>query len=160
MLATRLDPPPRWGASGRWRGSPGPGPSADPRDAAGRSAGSRGGDAGGRAAGDRSPHPAGGPSPRPGTRQPRPTRGPHGEVRWWEREAPRGDEALWRAVQRLHERQQTLGVSLSELARRTDRTARPLRRETLSRVFNGTQPTTWDAVEVLAELLGVSLDDL
>lgn len=89
----------------------------------------------------------------------RPTRGPGGEVWWWQRRAPRGDEALWCAVQRLQARRLALGMSVSTLARRTQLTGRPLRRETLSRVLNGSQPTSWSTVWVLADVLGLDPDE-
>ena len=91
-------------------------------------------------------------------RQPRaqPTRAPHGEVLWWERPAPESSEpALWDEIQRLHLRRQQLGMSVSELARRMSAQGHPLRRETLSRILNGKQPTTWDTAERLADVLGV-----
>lgn len=92
-------------------------------------------------------------------RQPRaqPTRAPHGEVLWWERPAPESSEpALWDEVQRLHLRRQQLGMSVSELARRMSALGHPLRRETLSRILNGKQPTTWDTAERLGDILGVT----
>ena len=95
-------------------------------------------------------------------RQPagRPTRAPHGEVRWWERPAPEeSDPRLWGAVQRIQARRQQLGLSVTELARRLNGRGHPMRRETLSRVLNGKQPTTWDTAERLADLLGLSLTD-
>ena len=95
-------------------------------------------------------------------RQPpvRPTRAPSGEVRWWERPAPEAsDPSLWRAVQRIQARRQQLGVSVTELARRLRGRGYPMRRETLSRVLNGKQPTTWETAERLADVLGVSLAD-
>lgn len=95
-------------------------------------------------------------------RQPpaRPTRAPHGEVLWWERPAPESsDEALWRAVQRIHVRRQQLGISVTELARRLEGRGFPMRRETLSRVLNGKQPTTWSTAERLADIVGISLAD-
>lgn len=51
-----------------------------------------------------------------------------------------------------------LGLTVVDLARRTEATSRPLRRETLSRVLNGTQPTSWETVRILAELLDVDLE--
>jgi hypothetical protein len=94
------------------------------------------------------------------TRGRRPTRGPRGEVAWWERCAPDGDTARWEAVCRLQERRLARGISVSDLARRTAAVGHPLRRETLSRVLNGQQPTTWHSVEVLADLLDVAIRDL
>lgn len=130
MLASRLDPPERW--------PQGPRPRTERWAAHGR----------------RRPRGAApeGPSV--------PTRGPRGPVRWWRRAAPRGDDGLWRAVRRLQARRLQLGVSVSELARRTEAGPRTLRRETISRVLNGTQATSWATVEVLAELLDVDIDDL
>lgn len=90
--------------------------------------------------------------------QAQPTRAPHGEVLWWHRPAPESsDPALWAAVQRIHVRRQQLGMSVSDLARRLSASGRPMRRETLSRILNGKQPTTWDTAERLADLLGVPL---
>ena len=77
---------------------------------------------------------------------------------WWERPAPEeSDPALWRAVQRLHVRRQQLRMSVTELARRLTARGYPMRRETLSRVLNGKQPTTWETAERLADILGISL---
>lgn len=90
-------------------------------------------------------------------RTPRPTRGPQGQVEWWERPAPGGHEALWAAVRHLHERRQQLGLSVAALARRLHDRGYPIARETLSRVLNGKQPTSWPTVEVLADLLGADL---
>lgn len=94
-------------------------------------------------------------------RQPpvRPTRAPHGEVRWWERPPPEeSDPALWVAVQRIQARRQQLAMSVTELARRVSSRGPAIRRETLSRVLNGKQPTTWATAERLATILGISLD--
>ena len=111
--------------------------------------------------------PAGGAGP-PGARagagrwrQPplRPTRAPAGEVRWWERPAPENsEELLWQAVQRLQARRLQLGMTVTDLARRIERVGLSLRRETLSRVLNGKQPTTWETTRRLAEILGVDVD--
>lgn len=93
-------------------------------------------------------------------RQPeaRPTRAPDGEVLWWHRPAPESsDPTLWAEVQRIHVRRQQLRMSISELARRLSADGRPLRRETLSRVLNGKQPTTWDTAERMADILGIEL---
>ncbi len=87
----------------------------------------------------------------------RPTRGPHGPVRWWERAAPRGDEQLWAAVRRLQARRITLDASVAGLARALAQQGQPISRETLSRVLNGKQATSWETVERLAYLLGVDL---
>ena len=93
--------------------------------------------------------------------QRRPTRAPHGEVLWWERAAPESsDPGLWEAVQRIQTRRQQLSMSVTELARRLSGQGRPMRRETLSRVLNGKQPTTWDTAERIAQILGLSLGDL
>ena len=93
--------------------------------------------------------------------QRRPTRAPHGEVLWWERPAPEeSDPKLWEAVQRIQTRRQHLGMSVTELARRLGAVGSAIRRETLSRVLNGKQPTTWDTAERLAQILGVELGDL
>lgn len=96
--------------------------------------------------------------------QPRPTRAPHGEVLWWERDAPESsDPQLWQAVQRIQSRRQQLRMTVSDLARRLAGRGRPIRRETLSRVLNGKQPTTWETAEHMADILGIdlviSLDD-
>lgn len=91
----------------------------------------------------------------------RPTRAPHGEVLWWERPAPEdSDPGLWEAVQRIHVRRQQLGMSVTELARRLAGAGRPIRRETLSRILNGKQPTTWDTAERIAHILNIGLTDL
>ena len=98
--------------------------------------------------------------PRATASQRRPTRSASGEVRWWERPPPEGSDArLWQTVQRLQARRMQRGMSVRELARRTTHTTQPLRRETLSRVLNGKQPTTWATVRVLADILGVDLDE-
>jgi transcriptional regulator with XRE-family HTH domain len=89
-----------------------------------------------------------------------PTRGPAGCVRWWERPPPGGDDLLWEAVIRLHEQRQALGISVTALADRLREAGSPVRRETLSRLLNGVQPTSWDTADALAHLLGVSLDEL
>ena len=89
-----------------------------------------------------------------------PTRGPRGEVWWWERPAPRGDTLLWEAVQRLHARRQSCCVTVHGLAEALAGIGHPIRRETLSRVLNGKQRTSWDTAEALSEILGVDLDDL
>ena len=79
---------------------------------------------------------------------------------WWERPPPEGSDALlWQAVQRIHARRQQLGMSVSDLARRLAGSGFPLRRETVSRVLNGKQPTTWDTAERMADLLGIRLAD-
>ena len=90
----------------------------------------------------------------------RPSKGPHGEVQWWERPAPGGDERLWAAVVRVHERMKSQGMSVTELARRVTDAGRPIRRETLSKVLNGFQPTSWGTVEALAHILDVDVSDL
>jgi DNA-binding XRE family transcriptional regulator len=91
---------------------------------------------------------------------PIPTRGPRGEVLWWQRPAPRGDTLLWEAVQRLHHRRLRRGMSVRALADELVRIGHGVRRETLSRVLNGKQRTSWDTAEAMAEVLGVDLDDL
>jgi hypothetical protein len=88
------------------------------------------------------------------------TWGPGGRVQWWERPAPGGDQLLWAAVVRLHQARQTAGVSMTRLAERMASCGHPIRRETLSRVLNGAQPTSWATAEAIAHVLGVSLDDL
>ena len=89
----------------------------------------------------------------------RPTRAPHGEVRWWERPAPEeSDPALWDAVRRIQARRQQLRMSVTELARRIASHGQAIRRETLSRVLNGKQPTTWATAERLAMILGMELE--
>ena len=91
----------------------------------------------------------------------RPTRAPHGEVLWWERPAPEdSDPRLWEAVQRIQQRRQQLHMSVTELARRVSHQGSDIRRETLSRVLNGKQPTTWDTAERLARILGIGISDL
>jgi hypothetical protein len=89
-----------------------------------------------------------------------PTRGPRGEVVWWERPAPGGDVLLWQAVCRAQERRIATGVSVTALAGWLALVGHPVRRETLSRVLNGVQPTSWSTVEVLAHVLEVDLSDL
>jgi DNA-binding XRE family transcriptional regulator len=93
-------------------------------------------------------------------RQPPPTRGPRGKVRWWQRPAPRGDTLLWEAVRRLQARRLERGLTVRALAEELARIAHPIRRETLSRVLNGKQRTSWETAEALAEVLGVDLADL
>ena len=79
---------------------------------------------------------------------------------WWERPPPDASDAgLWRAVQRIHARRQQLGMSVSDLARRLAATGTPIRRETVSRVLNGKQPTTWETAERMADILGITLGD-
>ena len=79
---------------------------------------------------------------------------------WWERPPPEAsDAALWRAVQRIHARRQQLDMSVTELARRLAAGGTPIRRETVSRVLNGKQPTTWETAERMADILGISLAD-
>ncbi|QBI19014.1 XRE family transcriptional regulator [Egibacter rhizosphaerae] len=96
---------------------------------------------------------------RPGRRTPprRTTRGPRGEVRWWERPAPGGDEELWRAVIRCHEALQRRRWSVTELAWRLRLAGHPVARETLSKVLNGRQRTSWATVEQLARILDIDL---
>jgi plasmid maintenance system antidote protein VapI len=48
-------------------------------------------------------------------------------------------------------------MSVTELARRLSAHGHPLRRETLSRILNGKQPTTWDTAERIADILGVAV---
>ncbi len=93
------------------------------------------------------------------TRGRRPSRGPAGEVRWWERPAPAGDEELWAAVIRCHEALRAAGLTVTDLEARLAATTRPLRRETLSRILNGRQHTTWETVELLAGVLAVDLGE-
>jgi hypothetical protein len=90
----------------------------------------------------------------------RPTRGPQGEVTWWLRPAPGGDELLWQAVCRLQERRIATGVSVTALAEQVAAAGHPVRRETLSRVLNGGQPTSWDTADALAHVLGIDLAEL
>ena len=89
----------------------------------------------------------------------RPSVGPTGEVRWWERPAPGGDERLWAAVVRCHEALRTQGLTVTQLAAQLQAHGVPIRRETLSRVLNGRQRTTWRTVERLADVLGVDVLD-
>ena len=93
-------------------------------------------------------------------RQPplRPTRAPDGEVRWWERPAPEQSEPrLWEAVQRIQARRLQLQMTVTDLAVRLGQVGHSLRRETLSRILNGKQPTTWETAQRLAEIVGVNL---
>jgi transcriptional regulator with XRE-family HTH domain len=79
-------------------------------------------------------------------------------VRWWERDAPEeSDPQLWTAVQRIQARRQQLRMTVTDLARRLSGRGRPIRRETLSRVLNGKQPTTWETAEHMADILGIDL---
>ena len=67
---------------------------------------------------------------------------------------------MWRAVQRIHIRRQQLGLTVTELARRlAGGGGFTMRRETLSRVLNGKQPTTWDTAERMADILGINLTE-
>jgi hypothetical protein len=86
-----------------------------------------------------------------------PSRGPHGEVRWWERPDPGGDQLLWEAVQRLQEARLRHGVTLLVLAEQLTAIGYPRARETLSRILNGKRPTTWETAEALALVLDVDL---
>ena len=86
-----------------------------------------------------------------------PTRGPAGEVRWWERPAPGGDEAMWDAVKTIHRRRISLGVSVCDLARRLRAAGTPVDRSTLSRVLNGLQPTSWDLIAAMAGEVGAGV---
>lgn len=88
----------------------------------------------------------------------RPSRGPQGPVEWWERAAPDADEARWHAVQRLQAHRLARDIAVIEVCRRLDEIGAPLARETLSRILNGKQPTTWETVANLAEVLGVDVD--
>lgn len=98
---------------------------------------------------------------RPSPARPRlrvPSRGPYGPVAYWERPAPGDDPRLWEAVQRVQERRLARGISVTDLVARLERIGLRRSRETLSRVLNGKQPTTWETVEALAEVLGVELE--
>ena len=53
-----------------------------------------------------------------------------------------------------------LGLTVRELSRRAHHVGQPLRRETLSRVLNGKQPTTWATAERMADILGIDLAGL
>ena len=79
---------------------------------------------------------------------------------WWERPAPGGHEALWNAVKRLQRRRLQLDVGVTHLAERMDRLGHPISRETLSRVLNGKQPTSWATVEVMAEALSADVPEI
>ena len=82
-------------------------------------------------------------------------------MRWWERDAPEeSDPELWAAVQRIQVRRQQLRMSVTELARRLSGRGHPIRRETLSRVLNGKQPTTWATAERMADILGIDLAEV
>lgn len=48
-------------------------------------------------------------------------------------------------------------MSVTDLARRLTALGTPIRRETLSRVLNGKQPTTWSTAERMADILGITL---
>lgn len=67
---------------------------------------------------------------------------------------------MWLTVQRLQARRMLLRISVAELARRMEASGRPVTRETLSRVLNGKQATSWSTVEHLALLLDVGLDEI
>ena len=88
-----------------------------------------------------------------------PSVGPSGEVRWWERPAPGGDEELWRAIVACHEALRARGWSVTRLADRLRVTGRPIRRETLSRILNGQQRTTWETAERIAAALDIDLPE-
>lgn len=90
----------------------------------------------------------------------RPTRGPFGEVPWWERPPPGGDAPMWDAVKRLQRRRLQLGLKVTHLARRMARLGHPISRETLSRVLNGKQPTSWATVAVMAEALSADVPEM
>ena len=80
-------------------------------------------------------------------------------MRWWERPAPEeSEERLWEAVQRLQARRLQLNMTVTDLAGRLQRVGHSIRRETLSRVLNGKQPTTWETAQRLGEILGVEID--
>lgn len=90
---------------------------------------------------------------------PQPTRGAAGPVHWFQRPPPEDSDAdLWAAVQRIQARRMQLGWTVRELARRSAAAGWPLRRETLSRVLNGKQPTTWATARRLAEVVGIDID--
>lgn len=110
-----------------------------------------------RGGGDGRTHADGGAHGTRGRRARRPSVGPRGQVRWWDRPAPGGDEELWHAVVRCHEALQRRGWTVSDLARRLARRGYPVRRETLSRVLNGRQHTSWSLVEAIAEVLDVEV---
>lgn len=86
-----------------------------------------------------------------------PSVGPGGPVRWWERAAPGEDEELWRAVLACHEALRAQGWTITGLAERLRASGWPVRRETLSRILNGRQRTTWPTVERIAVALDVEL---
>jgi transcriptional regulator with XRE-family HTH domain len=67
---------------------------------------------------------------------------------------------MWQAVQRLQRRRQQLGWSVTELARRLTDRGHPITRETLSRVLNGKQPTSWHTVEAMAEAMSADVPEL
>jgi transcriptional regulator with XRE-family HTH domain len=79
-------------------------------------------------------------------------------VAWWDRPAPDDDDARWEAIQRIQAHRLLRGIPVTEVTRRLAVIGAPLSRETLSRVLNGKQPTTWDTVAHLAEVLGVDVD--
>lgn len=135
-LARRILPPEHWAAGHR------------PQPAQGTAHGT----------GDSQPRAAVRPAGEPGGDLPRrPSRGPGGDVHWWQRPAPAGDAGLWEAVQRCHGRLHQCRVSVTDLAHRLAAIGHPRRRETLSRVLNGKQPTTWETVAAIAEVLDVDL---
>ena len=98
-----------------------------------------------------------GPSRSARPRGRRPSVGPQGQVHWWDRPAPGDDVELWEAVIRCHEALQRRGWTVSALARRLARHGHPVRRETLSRILNGQQRTTWETVEVIAQTLDIEV---
>lgn len=61
-------------------------------------------------------------------------------------------------MQQIQARRQQLGMSVTELSRRLSGQGYAIRRETLSRVLNGKQPTTWETAERLALILGMGLE--
>lgn len=79
---------------------------------------------------------------------------------WWERPPPGGHESLWHAVKRLQRRRLQLGLQVTHLARRMARLGHPVSRETLSRVLNGKQPTSWATIEVMAEALSADVPEI
>lgn len=85
------------------------------------------------------------------------SRGTDRDVDWRARPAPGGDAKLWEAVVACHEALVASGRSVTWLARQLTALGEPLRRETLSRILNGRQRTTWDTVERLALALRIEL---
>lgn len=67
---------------------------------------------------------------------------------------------MWEATQRIHQHKLLRGLSAGVLVARLAAQGTDVRRETLSRVLNGRQATSWELLEALAEVTGADLSDL